>query len=191
MDEKQRRENEAIEKAQELIEKFSERVMVPKMLAPKAELDLFGQKFQGRALPSSFAKRLSRASKELNDTISQILADIAQIAETDRGAYRSPKAIGLADAADDVLTDCVLIITEFYQLPGIDRAKINDTYTVSQKKQIVTFQIELNETEDFLLVPLRLSLNVITNVALLSGQTAGTTPSPARPSSTPTANPGA
>ncbi len=187
-DEKPDRVNDQAEKAQELIEKLSERVMVPKMLAPHATLTLFGHEVQGRALPASFSKRLNKSSASMNQTISKVLADIAKLTDTQRGDYRSSEAVGLAEDADRVLTDCVMIVAEFYQIPGVSREKIDDTYTVSQKRQIVEFQLSLNEIDDFLLQPLRISLSVISNVALLGGPAVD---SPVLPSSTRSASPGA
>lgn len=178
--------DENVEKAQEIVDKLSERVIVPETLAPKATLELFGSSMKARPLTAKWAKRLSTASQEL-------FAKIAQLVNAENPAVIAQNFPHIGSEASTLLVESVKIICDFYKVPDVTVEKIEDEYTVSQLREIVEFQIGLNKADDFLLQPLRLSLSILSNVAILASPAGNlvTPPSRSSQSSSPTASPSA
>lgn len=152
--------------AEERIEKLAERVLVPESLAPNAHFDLFGHTVKARPLPAKYAKMLGLTARDLWKQVSEILSlRDASPAERVEVASKYPD---VDQEAATALVRCVEIICEFYKVPGANIQSIEERYTVGQMMRIVSFQTELNEGDDFLLQPLRLTLGVMASIPLIT-----------------------
>lgn len=185
MDEK---DKDALDEMEARVERLAERVIVPETLAPTSSLELFGQRLQARALPMKFTKRLHQQSRLLWMEVSEILA--VRNAPDEEKLAVLVKHPDVDTHAAEALVKCLLIITEFYKIPGITAEMIEEQYTVSQMLQVVGFQLALNEGDDFLLQPLRLTLAVMGSIPVIASLIR-VPDSQASPSTTPGPKPGA
>lgn len=173
--------------AEARVERLAERVIIPETLAPNATMKLFGHDIQARALPMKFTKRLHAATKDLWLQVSEVIA--VRDGTPEEKAKVLDRFPNLHDDAASALVRAVEIIAEFYKVPGVTPDGIEAEYTVSQMLKIVGFQVSLNEADDFLLQPLRLTVVVMGSIPVLASAIR-VHDSPASPSSTPGPRPG-
>lgn len=151
----------------ENISELVDRIMVPEMATNK-KLVLFGHEVAGRALPNKYAKRLRKASKDFFAK----LADVISVQRDDKMSEDDRRKViekypNLDEEAADVLTECVRLVCEFYKVPHTIE-DIEEQFSIHQLLDILNFQLELNRDDDFLLQPLRISLSVVSGVAVLT-----------------------
>lgn len=158
---------ERLKEAEERVRDLADRVLVPEMLAPNAKLVLFGQTLQARPLTAKFAKRLNQVSRDLFRNVMGLIA-AQRSGDADRLAEFVRDHPGLDDEAARVLIECVQIVSEFYRVPNVDSHVIEETYTIPECLRIVQFQVGLNEAADFLLQPLRITLDIVGSIPVIA-----------------------
>lgn len=140
--------SEEVQKVLSALAKAEERILFPEGKVLKASL--CGETVELRPLPIKWAKQLSA---RLSDVIKQF-------GEEDKKklkAFQEKADIEIVDA----LLDCMVIMAQFYELEDVERESIEKVMSVTEVKALVLAQAQINEDDDFLLMPLQAIIGVL------------------------------
>ena len=133
-----------LEKIQETIDKAQDRVLFPDGTTIKAKI--CAEEVQLRPLPLKYAKILSKR-----------LQVVVKGFQSRTQEFQENADMEIADA----LRDCLLTMVEFYDLEGIDVETVEEQMTLPEIKALVSAQAQINEDDDFLLMPLQSIIGIL------------------------------
>lgn len=146
------------------IENGSDKVIFPELSSIKVKF--LGHEIKMKPLPVKYARRLGTLIRPLMKKV----AETSQ-KSTKSHSKRSKKPVSsevsfedspLDDDAIDNLIDTAVILMEFYKLSDkISKDFIEDNASVTSLYQFAFTQVELNSKNDFLLLPLRMLLELV------------------------------
>ena len=138
----------ALSRAEEIIAKAEELVLVPELVSKRVKI--CGQEVELRPLTIKYSKIWAKKFR----TVLGISAK-----EKERWA----------EDADDIICDalCEVLVSvkDFYNLGDISIEDIQKTMGIGEVRDIVAMQSELNGSDDFLQLPLRTILNILSGVS--------------------------
>lgn len=135
--------NGLLTRADEIVKAAEEHVLIPELhtktvVICKKTVDL-------RPLPISYAKKWSRKFRD-------VIKLSGSTNEADVQRWREEAD----DMICDALCECVAMLKDFYEIPGkVTIEEVQEMMTINEVKGVVAAQAKLNEDDDFLLMPLR------------------------------------
>ena len=141
-----------MEKAEKIVEQAQELVLVPELHT--TDVKICGKSVSLRPLPISYAKKWSKKFR-----------DVLKLSTSPDEVERRKWVEDADELICDAMCECVVMLKDYYEIPAISMEKIQETMTINDVKTVVKAQAKLNEDDDFLLMPLRNILSMLSRVS--------------------------
>jgi hypothetical protein len=145
--------NKLIEGADQIMKDAQERVLHPEIYSQTAVI--CGKSVELKPLPIYYAKKWSKRYR-----------DILNLTRPDASPEEKKK---WSEEADDVICDAMceslVMLKDVYEIPNISLERIQTDMTMNDVKAVIAAQAKMNEEDDFLLLPLRRILSILSSVS--------------------------